>query len=79
MWPPSMPFALSPERHVVPHGAPRRLLGDVHVGQAMLGEQALLLGDDQRRGIGERDVAEPRALHFRTGRLRERSSPGMPP
>ncbi len=28
----------------------------------MLGEDALLLGDDQRRGVGERDVAELRAL-----------------
>ena len=43
---------------VVPQGAPGRLLGHLHIGHAMLGEEALLLGDDQRRCVGERDVTE---------------------
>ena len=59
---PSMPLALVPSTmlsRVAPHEA---CFGDLHVGQAVLGEDALFLGDDQRRGVGERDVAELRAL-----------------
>ena len=45
---------------------------DLHVGHAVLGEEALLLGDDQRRGIGQRDVAELGRLgHLGPGRLRD--------
>jgi hypothetical protein len=43
------------QHKVVARGAPGRLLGDFDVGQAMLGEQALFLGDDQRRRVGQRD------------------------
>ena len=62
---------LEAERHVVARRAPARLLGDVHVGQAVLGEEPFFLGNDQWRGVGERDVAEARALDLGAGPLRE--------
>ena len=43
---------------VIAQRAPRRLLDDLHIRHAVLGEETLLLGDDQRRCIGQRDVAE---------------------
>ena len=62
---PSMPLLSRAEHEVVARRAPRRLLGDLDVGHAVLGEEALLLGDDQRRGIDQRDVAEDRLRHLR--------------
>ena len=68
---PSMPLPSRAEHEVVARRAPRGLLGDLDVGHAVLGEEALLLGDDQRRRVGQRDEAERRLLHFRPGRLRD--------
>ncbi len=59
------------EHQVVARRAPGRLLGDLDIGHAVLGEEALLLGDDQRRGIGQRDVAELGAGDFGARALRE--------
>ena len=53
------------ERHIVPRRAPARLLFDRHVWDAVFGEEALLLGNDQRRRVGERDKAEFGAGNFR--------------
>ena len=64
-----MPLASRAEHEVVARRAPGGLLGDLDVGHAVLGEEALFLGDDQRRGIGQRDEAEDRLGDFRTGRL----------
>ena len=57
-----MPLPSRAEHEVVARGAPRRLLGDLDVGHAVLGEEALLLGDEQRRRVGQRDEAELGAL-----------------
>jgi len=43
---------------------------------AVPGEEALLLGDRERRGIGQRDVAEDRLGHFRPGGLRDVDTEG---
>src|SRR6185436_9161549 len=59
------------EHHVVARRAPRGLLGDLGVRQAVLVEQLFFLGDDQRRGIGERDEAQLHLLGLRTSRLGE--------
>ena len=66
-----MPLLSRAEHEIVARRAPRRLLGDLDVGHAVLGEEALLLGDHQRRGVDQRDVAEDRLLHLGTGGLRE--------
>ena len=50
---------------IVARRAPGRLLGDLDIGHAVLGEEALLLGDDERRGVGQRDVAEDRLRYLR--------------
>ena len=67
---------LGAEHEVVARRAPGRLLGDVDIGHAVLGEEALLLGDDQRRGVDQRDVAEDRLGHLRPGRLRDMHAAG---
>ena len=59
------------QHEIVARRAPRRLLQHFHIRQAVLGEEALLLGDDQSRRIGERDVAEFDGLRFGLGTLRE--------
>ena len=64
---------LCAERHVVARRAPRRLLGDIHVGHAVLGVKALLFRDDQRRGVGQRDCSRawcPSLQALRPGRRR---------
>ena len=66
-----MPLPSRAEHEVVARRAPGRLLQHLDVGHAVLGEEALLLGDDQRRGVGQRDVAEHAPCHFRPGALRE--------
>ena len=63
--------ALGAEHQVVARGAPGGLLQHLDVGHAVLGEEAFLLGDHQRRGIGQRDVAELGGLGLGTGSLRE--------
>ena len=63
--------ALGAQHDVVARGAPGGLLGDLDIGHAVLGEEALLLGDDQRRGIHQRDVAEDRLLDLGPGGLRD--------
>jgi hypothetical protein len=55
------------EHEVVARRPPRCLLGDLHIGHAVLGKKALLLGDGERRGIDQRDVAEDRLGDFRAG------------
>ena len=69
-----MPLPSRAEHEIVARRAPRRLLQHLGVGHAVLGEEALLLGDEQRAGIGERDEAELGALHLGTGALRERAA-----
>ncbi len=66
---PSMPLLPQPSTmlsRVAPHDA---CLDDFDVGHAVFGEQALLLGDHQRRRIHQRDVAEDRLRHLRVRRL----------
>ena len=63
--------ALGAEHEVVAGGAPARLFQHLHVGHAVLGEEALFLGDEERAGIGERDEAELGALHLGARPLRE--------
>jgi hypothetical protein len=51
--------ALARAQHqVVARGAPGRLLEHLDLGHAVLLEEALLVGHEQRRGIGQRDEAE---------------------
>ena len=63
--------AFAAEHEVVARGAPRRLLQHLDIGHAVLGEEALLLGDDQRRRVGERDEAELGFRDLGAGGLRE--------
>ena len=65
--------AFGAEHEVVARGAPGGLLLHVDIGHAVLGEEALVLGDEQRTGVAERDEAELGALHFRARVLRERA------
>ena len=65
--------AFRAEHEVVARGAPRGLLLHLDIGHAVFGEDALLLGDEQRRRIGQRDEAELCRLHFRARALRERA------
>ena len=53
-----MPLPSRAEHEVVARRAPRGLLLHLDVGHAVLGEEALLLGDEQRRRVGQRDEAE---------------------
>ncbi len=53
------------QHEIVARGAPGRLLGHLHIGDAVLGEETLFLGDNQRRGVDERDVAEHGLGDFR--------------
>ena len=71
---PSMPLPSRAEHEIVARRTPRRLLENFGVGHAVLGEEALVLGDEQRAGIGERDEAELGALHLGAGALRERAA-----
>ena len=57
--------AIAAQHQIVARRAPGRLLQDLDASHAMFLEQALFLGDDQRRGIGERDEAELCGIHFR--------------
>ncbi len=59
------------EHQVVARRAPARLLQHLDIGHAMLGEEALLLGDDQRRSVGQGDEAELGARDFGPGPLRK--------
>jgi len=54
---PSMPCLPSPAQ-VVAGGAPGGLLLHLDVRHAVFGEQTLVLGDEQRASIAERDEAE---------------------
>jgi hypothetical protein len=67
-----MPLPSEPSTRFA-RGAPRGLLLHFDIGHAVFGEDALLLGDEQRRSIRQRDKAELGALHFRPGALRERA------
>ena len=63
--------AFRAEHEVVARGAPRGLLLHFDIGHAVFGEEALLLGGEQRRGIRQRDEAELGTLHFRPSALRK--------
>ena len=64
-------IALRAQHQIVARGTPGGLLDDLDVGHAVLGEDALLLGNEQRRGIRQSDVAELGALHLRSRGLRD--------
>ena len=64
-----MPLLRRAEHEVVARRAPRRLLEHFDVGHAVLGEEALLLGDQKRGCVGERDEAELRLWSPRGRRL----------
>ena len=51
------------EYHVVASGTPAGLLGELHI-QAVLGEEAFLHTDHQRRGLQNRHESEVDALCF---------------
>ena len=63
--------AFRAQHEVVARRAPGGLLLHFDIGHAVFGEDALLLGDEQRRGVRQRDEAELGGLHFRTRALRE--------
>ena len=65
---PSMPLFSEPSTRLSRVAPQEACLDDLDVGHAVLGEQALLLGDHQRRGIHQRDVAEDRLGGFRVPR-----------
>ena len=54
--------AFRAEHEIVARRAPRGLLLHLDVGHAVFGEDAFLLGDEQRRRVGQRDEAEHCAL-----------------
>ena len=56
-----MPLASPAQHDVVARRAPPRLLQHFDIGHAVFGEEALFLGDEQRRSIGQRDEAEGRS------------------
>ena len=68
--------ALGAEHEVVAGRAPGGLLLHLDAGHAVLGEEALVLGDEQRAGIGERDEAEIGLGHLRAGGLRDMHAGG---
>src|SRR4029078_2314299 len=55
------------------------LLLHFHVRHTVFGEDALLLGDEQRRSVRQRDEAELGSLHFGTCALRERAGGEIQP
>ncbi len=61
---------------IVARRAPRRLLGQLDVGEAVLGEHPLFLGDDQGRGIGEGDEAQGYGAGFRAAGCLAQAPPG---
>ena len=63
--------AFRAQHEVVARSAPGRLLLYFDIGHAVLGEKALVLGDEQWTGVAERDKAELGRLHFRTRILRK--------
>jgi hypothetical protein len=63
--------AFRAEHEVVARRAPRGLLHDLDVRHAVFLEDAFLLGDEQRRRVGERDEAEIGLGGLGTGRLRD--------
>jgi hypothetical protein len=58
------PPAFRAQHQIVARRTPGGLLDDLGVGQAVLGEHALFLGDKQGRGISERDKAELGSFHL---------------
>ncbi len=56
--------AFGAEHEIVAGRTPGRLLGDFDVGHAVFGKEALVLGDEQRPGIAQRDKAERRLGDF---------------
>src|SRR5205823_1749382 len=58
------------EHQVVTRRAPGGLLQDLDFRHAVLLEEALLVGDEKRRGIRQRDEAELRGLRLERGALR---------
>ena len=73
MWRAVDAVGFGPKHDVVAHRAPRGLLRDLHVGHAVLGEEALFLGDDERRGIGRARCSRAWPSSFRV-RLRKQLS-----
>ncbi len=63
--------ALGAEHEVVARRAPRSLLLHFDVGHAVFREDAFLLGDEQRRRIGQRDEAELGDFRLGAGSLRD--------
>jgi hypothetical protein len=59
------------QHEIVAGRPPGSLLQHLRIRQAVLGEEALLLGDDQSGRIGERDVAQFDRLRLGLGILRE--------
>jgi hypothetical protein len=64
-------IAFRTQHEVVAGGAPRRLLGDFDIRHAVFGEQPLVLGDEQRPRVAQRDEPERCLGDFRTRPLRE--------
>ena len=64
-------IAFGAEHEIVPRRTPRCLLHNIDIRHAVFGEYALILGDEQRTGIAERDEAELGDLHLRASTLRE--------
>ncbi len=62
---------LAAEHEVVAGRPPGRLLQHFDIGEPMLLEEALFLGDDQRCGIGPAHEAEFYTGHFRPGACSE--------
>ena len=74
-----MPLPSRAEHEVVARRAPRRLLDHFDVRHAVFGEQAFFLGDEQRRGIAQRDEAEDGLGDLRARALRERAGGEIQP
>ena len=60
-----MPLPSDAEHEVVARRSPRGLLEHLDVGHAVFGEDTLLLGHEEGRGVSEGDETELGALHFR--------------
>ena len=52
------------QHEIVARCAPAGLLGQHHIGHTVFGEKPQFLGDNQRCRIGQRDEAQPCALHL---------------
>ena len=63
--------AFAAEHEIVARRAPRGLLQHLDARHAVFREEAFLLGDEQRRRVGERDEAEIGLGDFRARRLRD--------